>query len=47
VNGAGDVDLYATDSADIELNGVGDVDVYGDPARFRRDVDGLGSIARK
>jgi hypothetical protein len=47
VNGAGDVELYATDSADIELNGVGDVDVYGDPARFRRDVDGLGSIARK
>ena len=46
VNGAGDVSVHASDSADLTINGVGDIDLFGKPAQFTKSVNGL-SINRK
>ena len=47
VNGAGDVKVFASESADVIVNGVGDVDVYGQPERLATEIHGVGDIDRK
>lgn len=47
INGAGDADVYASESIDAEINGVGDIDVYGNPKKVRQKISGLGDIELK
>ena len=47
VNGAGSVEVHATESLDAEVNGVGAVQYSGDPKKVESNLHGLGSIRRR
>jgi len=38
------VDIYASGALYLGINGSGDVTVYGDPAKFRPQIHGSGSL---
>ena len=44
INGAGDADVFASESIIAILNGVGDVEVYGNPSVVRPRIRGFGSF---
>lgn len=46
LNGAGTVDLHATESLEVTIRGVGRV-VYSGGARLRKDISGLGTVSAK
>ncbi len=44
LRGAGDVNVYASQSIDAQLKGVGLIDVYGNPANVKKSSGGIGNI---
>jgi len=47
VNGAGNVEVHATESLRAEVNGVGAVTYSGNPQKVESELHGLGSISRR
>jgi len=47
INGAGDADVYASETIVARLNGIGNVVVWGEPKNVRPRIDGLGSFEVK
>lgn len=44
INGAGDAEVYATDSLTAEVNGAGNISYAGDPDDVSQEINGVGSI---
>ena len=44
ISGAGDADLYASDSIDARISGAGSLDYWGSPEKKKTSVSGVGSI---
>lgn len=45
--GAGTVDVYATETLDVNATGVGDINYYGNPKHINKQGAGIGSITQK
>lgn len=46
LSGAGDAEVYAAQSLDVEISGAGDVKYKGSPATINKDISGAGSISQ-
>jgi len=44
ISGAGNADIYASESLDARVSGVASIDCYGNPEEKRTNVSGLGKI---
>ena len=44
ISGAGDADLYASESIDARISGAGSLDYWGSPEKKKTKVSGVGSI---
>jgi hypothetical protein len=44
ISGAGDADLYASESIDARISGAGNLDYWGNPEHKKTKVSGVGSI---
>ena len=44
ISGAGDADLYASESIDASISGAGNLDYWGSPEKEKTSVSGVGSI---